>query len=97
MVDFLDPRGQTSIAVDVYDLKLNVRTNEGSNITVGLLANGFPDSELFMTKIAAVLEKCLPKIKTKLWNKGNAGIPASDKILAEISTQCQVAIAAYGH
>ena len=40
MVEFLDPRGQTSIEVDVYDLKLNVRKNEGSNVTVGLLANG---------------------------------------------------------
>ena len=97
MVDFLDPRGQTSIEVDVYDLKLNVRKNEGSNVTVGLLANGFPYSELFMTKIAAVLEKRLPKIKTRLWNKGNAGIAASDEMLAEISGQCQVAIAAYGH
>ena len=97
MVEFLDPRGQTSIEVDVYDLKLNVRKNEGSNVTVGLLANGFPDSELFMTKIAAVLEKRLPKIKTRLWNKGNAGIAASDEMLAEISGQCQVAIAAYGH
>ncbi|GIT69765.1 MAG: hypothetical protein Ct9H300mP27_08690 [Chloroflexota bacterium] len=25
MVEFLDPRGQTSIEVDVYDLKLNVK------------------------------------------------------------------------
>ena len=97
MVEFLDARGQTSIEVDVYDLKLNVRKNEGSNVTVGLLANGFPDSELFMTKIAAVLENRLPKIKTRLWNIGNAGIGASDERLAEISGQCQVAIAAYGH
>ena len=66
-------------------------------MTVGLLANGFPDSELFLTKIASALERRLPNVETRLWNKGNAGVPASKEMLAEVTSSCQVAIAAYGH
>ena len=97
MVEFLDPRGRVATAVEAYELTYDVRANEGAGVTVGLLANGFPDSELFLNKIAAVLKKRLPNIKTKLWNKGNAGVPASEEMLSDITADCQVAIAAYGH
>lgn len=97
MVEFLDPRARTATAIEVYDLAQDIRANDGEGVTVGLLANGFPDSELFLTKIAGVLEARLPSIKIKLWNKGNAGVPASAEMLAEITSSCQVAIAAYGH
>ena len=97
MVEFLDPRGRMATAVEAYELKYDVRANDGSGVTVGLLANGFPDSELFLTKIAAVLKARLPNVTTKLWNKGNAGVPASEEMLSEITASCQVAISAYGH
>ena len=97
MVEFLDPRARTATAIDVYDLGRDIRADDGSGVTVGLLANGFPDSEVFLTKIATALEARLPSIKTKLWNKGNAGVPASEEMLTEIKASCQVAIAAYGH
>ena len=97
MVQFIDPRGRTATAIEVYDLAQDIRVNDGADVTVGLLANGFPDSELFLTKIASALETRLTNVKTKLWNKGNAGVPASDEMLAEIKSTCQVAIAAYGH
>ena len=97
MFEFLDPSARTATEEDVYDLGHNIRANDGAGVTVGLLANGFPDSELFLTKIEAVLQQRLPNIKTKLWNKGNAGVPASEEMLAEIRESCQVAIAAYGH
>ncbi|MCY4532075.1 MAG: hypothetical protein OXC84_07090 [Gammaproteobacteria bacterium] len=97
MIKFHDPRGRVGTEIDVYELAHDIRANNGSGVTVGLLANGFPDSEVFMTKIASALHERLPNIKTRLWNKGNAGIPANDKLLAEITSSCQVAISAYGH
>ena len=97
MVKYLNPRASTAVETETYDLAHDVRVNDGSGVTVGLLANGFPDSELFLTKIASALERCLPNVETRLWNKGNAGVPASKEMLAEVTSSCQVAIAAYGH
>ena len=97
VVTYLNPRADTAIEVEAYDLAHDIRANDGSGVTVGLLANGFPDSELFLTKIAGALESRLPDLKTSLWNKGNAGVPASAEMLAEVTSSCQVAIAAYGH
>ena len=97
MVKYLNPRADTTIETEAYDLAHDLRANDGSGVTVGLLANGFPDSELFLTKIASALESRLPNVETRLWNKGNAGVPASREMLEEVTSTCQVAIAAYGH
>ena len=97
MVKFHDPRGEIATEIDAYELSLDISANDGEGVTVGLLANGFPDSELFMTKIDNSLRKRLTKVSTKLWNKHNAAMVVSDGMLAEINANCQVAIAAYGH
>ena len=97
MVKYLNPRADTAIEIEAYDLTHDIRANDGSGVTVGLLANGFPDSELFLTKVASALQNLLPDLETRLWNKGNAGVPASREMLAEVTSSCQVAIAAYGH
>ena len=91
MVQFLDPRGEIATAEEIYNLTHDIRADDGDGVTVGLLANGFPDSEKFLTKLGIVLESRLPKLTTKLWNKGNAGISASEKMLGEIKASCQVA------
>lgn len=97
MVKFLNPQARTAIPIQAYALGKDIRADGGKGITVALLANGFPDSELFLTKIEAALKARLPHISTKLWNKGNPGSSASEAMLTEISDSCQVAIAAYGH
>jgi hypothetical protein len=97
MIRFIDPRGMVATPIEPYELTQNVRKNEGEGLTVALLANGFPDSELFFTKIGAAIKKRLPQISTKLWNKGNPGSPASEEILEEIMSDCSIAIAGYGH
>ena len=97
MIRFHNPAAETAVDPEPYELDCNIRTNNGADLTVGLLANGFPDSDVFLKKLGEALEKRLPKITTKFWNKGNAGVPASEEILKEIAESCQVAIAAYGH
>ncbi len=97
MFKFLDPRGAIATPVEPYTLAKNIQANQGAGFTVALLANGFPDSEVFIRKVGDAIQQRLPGIKTLVWNKGNAGVEASDEIVKEILADCQVAIAAYGH
>ena len=97
MIRFHNPTARTAVAPEPYELSCDIRPKDGADLTVGLLANGFPDSEVFIRKVGESIQKRLPNIRTKLWNKGNAGVPASEEMLKEIAESCQVAIAAYGH
>lgn len=97
MVRFIDPRGRIATEMEPYELSSNLKINGGASTTVALLANGFPDSEIFIRKVGESIKKRLPNIRTLVWNKGNAGVEASDEIVAEIMADCQVVIAAYGH
>ena len=97
MIRFHNPTARTAVAPEPYGLSCDIRPKDGADLTVGLLANGFPDSEVFIRKVGESIQKRLPNISTKLWNKGNAGVPASEEMLKEIAESCQVAIAAYGH
>jgi len=97
MVKFVDPRGSVATEMEAYELSANVQANQGEGITVALLANGFPDSEVFIRKVGDAITKRLPAIQTLVWNKGNAGSVVSDDMLKEILAKCQIAIAAYGH
>ena len=97
MIRFHNPAAKTAVAPELYELSCDIRPQDGADLTVGLLANGFPDSEVFIRKVGEAIQKRLPNITTKLWNKGNAGVPASEEMLKEIAQSCQVAIAAYGH
>ena len=97
MIKLIDPRGRVATPIEPYKLSKNVRKNKGDGITVALLANGFPDSELFFSKIGEAITKRLPKINIKFWNKGNAGNPANNQMLDEITNDCSIAIAGYGH
>lgn len=97
MVKFIDPRGSVATEMEPYELSAEVRANQGSGMTIGLLANGFPDSEVFIRKVGDAIVERLPDIRTLVWNKGNAGAEVSDDMLQEILSGCQVAIAAYGH
>ena len=97
MLTFVDPRGLVKRAIEPYRNSLDVHKNVGADITVGLLANGFPDSELFLRKLGSVIQKRLPQIETKIWNKGNPGITVPEQILRTIVDHCNVVVTAYGH
>jgi hypothetical protein len=97
MIEFHDPRGDSAVEEELYELRCDLAQKEGEGMTVGLLANGYPDSESFLFEVEGALKQILPKLSIKHWNKGNASIVASDQILNEIQESCQAAIAAYGH
>lgn len=95
MIEFHNPQGQRAVPADPYTLGIDLASNPPS--VVGLLANGFPDSENFLRHVGCELERLIDGIEVRVWNKGNASIAAPDSMLDEIQGQCDAVIAAYGH
>ena len=92
-MEFLDPRGTPLAPIEPYRGKAALAAGE----TIGLFANGFPDSVAFLEHIGVALTRALPGVDVQLWNKGNASALASPAHLGEIEAQCSAVVAAYGH
>ena len=92
-MEFLDPRGVPSRAVEPYDLRAELRAGD----TVALFANGFPDSVPFLEHVEKALSHELPGVDFVHLNKGNASALASDEHLSTIAESCSAVVAAYGH
>ena len=73
------------------------RSRSSAGETIGLFANGFPDSVAFLEHVGAALQRAVPGICVKMWNKGNASALASERHLGEIQAECTAVVAAYGH
>ena len=95
MIEFHNPQGERAVPADPYTLGIDLAANPPS--VVGLLANGFPDSENFLRHVGTELERPIDGREERVWNKGNASIAAPDSMLDEIQVQCDAVIAAYGH
>jgi hypothetical protein len=93
-VEYFDPRAEPGLPVDPYDLRIDLSE---PGLTIGLLANGFPDSMNFLVEVGHVLKKRLPEIEVRTFDKGNASIVAGDALLDAISGECRAVITAYGH
>ena len=95
MIEFHNPQGERAVPADPYTLGIDLAANPSS--VVGLLANGFPDSENFLRHVGLELERLIDGIEVRVWNKGNASIAAPDSMLDEIQAHCDAVVAAYGH
>jgi hypothetical protein len=94
MIEFHDPRAPTEVATRPYTLGIDLEHSAG--VTVGFLANGFPDSVAFLEAVADAIRERVG-VEVRHWNKGNASVPASPAILEEIQASCKAVVAAYGH
>lgn len=94
MVEFLDPRAEPSAPVEPYTPRIDASE---APISIGLLANGFPDSVSFLGEIENALREELPDAVFHHYNKGDASIVVPDEMLGEIAEACQAVVAAYGH
>ena len=92
-MEFHDPRGLPTGPIDPYVCSATL----GAGDTIGLFANGFPDSVAFLDHIGAALRVVLPEVSVRVWNKGNASALASDEQLSDIAANCTAVVAAYGH
>ncbi|MBT4162481.1 MAG: hypothetical protein HOC70_02300 [Gammaproteobacteria bacterium] len=95
MIEYHNPEAEVGIQNYPYELSIAIR---GANaVSVGFLANGFPDSENFLTSLEQAMKDLEPGIEVHAYNKGNASVPANDELLNQIKGDCQAVIAAYGH
>ena len=94
MVTFHDPRAEPGKPVEPYGLSIDPHQ---APITVGLVANGFPDSEEFLDQIEKAMAVSLPQASFRRWNKGNASSIISDEMLDEVVEATDAVVAAYGH
>lgn len=92
-IEFHDPRANPSIAATPYTLHHPLQ----GGVKIGLLANGFPDSEAFLDELENCLAGALPNAHIKRYNKHGASTPASDALMDDIAEQCDVFLSAYGH
>ena len=72
-VTFLDPRAEPGAPVEAYALSADP---DAPGFTVGLLANGFPDSVAFLDQVEAALRDVLPHASFRRWDKGDASSEA---------------------
>ena len=91
-IEYLDPKAEPAEPVTPYDLSAGSGT-----LTVGLLANGFPDSVPFLDAVGESLRRVRPDVEVRAWNKGNASMVADDQLMVEITDDCDAVVAAYGH
>ena len=95
MIEYHNPDAPVGVEETPYDLSLIISPEDATSI--GLLANGFPDSVEFLDELGAALQKLRPGIKIHAYNKGNATVAASEQLLGEIGGECVGVVAAYGH
>ncbi len=91
-VTYLDPTAEEGIEVEPYELFVDTQ----KEITIGLVANSFPDGTEFMDKLETVLGDMLPKATLRRYQKPGV-LPMSDEQLAEVTSECDASIAAWGH
>lgn len=92
-MQFVDPQPAPSTPADLYELSSPL--DAGS--TIGLFANGFPDSVEFLDQVEAALAKRLDDADFLRMNKGNASRLATDQEVAAAAERCDAVVAAYGH
>jgi len=92
-VQYHDPRAEPLTPPEPYRLEADL----DRPLTIGLLANGFPDSDTFLEQVEAALAERLPQASFKHYNKRNASVRVRDEMLASIVDGCAAMIAAYGH
>jgi hypothetical protein len=94
MLEFHDPRAEPGAAVEPYELATDPYA---VGFDIGLVANGFPDSEPFLDMVEKSLAVRLPHAVFHRYNKHNASSVISDQLLETVVSECRAVVAAYGH
>lgn len=92
-ISYHDPRGQTRVAPEPYGCRLELK----ADLTIGLLANGFPDSVAFLDAVESALQSKLPNAELRRFLKPSASAPADSALVQQMAEQCDAIVAAYGH
>lgn len=93
-VEFVDPRAEPGVAIEPYALRLDAGR---ADLTIGVVANGFPDSVAFLEELAPALRDTLPGARVVAFAKPNPSVVANDTLLDAMAAECDGVVAAYGH
>ncbi|MDE0872297.1 MAG: hypothetical protein OSA88_00295 [Acidimicrobiales bacterium] len=91
--EFHDPRADAQAVAEPYELEVDL----GKPLTIGLVANGFPDSVRFLDHVEKSLGQVVPTASFVRYDKGDASSVVSGRMLEDIQAECQAVVAAYGH
>ncbi|MFO1188119.1 MAG: hypothetical protein U1E97_00645 [Alphaproteobacteria bacterium] len=91
---YLDPSAEPGVPVEPYLCRLSASDETPS---IGLLANGYPDSVPFLGHLEAALKALLPRAGFHQYNKRNAGIVCPPDLMAKIKAENTALVAAWGH
>ncbi len=92
-VTYVDPAAEESPPAEPYELFLDLTQRP---LTLGLLANGFPDAANFMDQVERAVAEALPGVTIKRYQKPTVD-PVTPEMLAAITSECDGLLAAWGH
>ena len=94
-VSFLDPRPPIVEAAHSFE-RLQLRSIPSSP-TIGLLANGFPDSAQFLNAVAQQISARIDGVAFERVTKVSPPTPLTAPQLTLLTTTCHAVVAGYGH
>jgi hypothetical protein len=94
-VSFLDPRPPIVEAAHSVE-RLRFRSIPRTP-TIGLLANGFPDSAHFLNAVAQQISARMNGVTFERVTKVSPPTPLTESQLKLLTTTCDAVVAAYGH
>jgi hypothetical protein len=94
-VSFHDPRPLIVEAAHSFE-RLPLRSIPSSP-TIGLLANGFPDSAQFLNAVAQQIATRIDGVTFERVTKVSPPTPLTESQLTLLTTTCDAVVAAYGH
>jgi hypothetical protein len=94
----MDPRPPVGAGATVAAPRPRTAGPNGPNGAVfGLLANGFPDSAVFLAEVAATTARRFPSAAFRSVDKARPHDPLTEQQVKVLTTECDLVIAAYGH
>ena len=96
MVEFLDPHAEPVTEAHTYALGLGDALDT-TPVRIGLLANGFADSQTFLVEIGRALGRRLPQAQFVHAAKPNPSVLVADDVFDELRRDCDAVVGAYGH
>lgn len=92
-VTYVDPAAEASTPAEPYELFLDFTKQP---VTLGLLANAFPDATNFTDCVEAALAEQLPGVTLLRYQKSSVD-PVLPDMLKDIADRCDGVIAIWGH